>query len=58
MKKHYGYIAKDKSGDFWLSTLTGTKLETKEHTEDVETQWGRDKFNFKIVKVKLTEVGE
>ena len=53
MAKQYGWIAKDKDGDFWYGTLG-------KFQKDVESQfgnsWRRYKHDIKIVQVKITEV--
>jgi hypothetical protein len=53
MTEHYGWIAKDKNGDFWYGTLGKKKEDVESHFEDSR---GKYKHDIKIVKVKLMEV--
>ena len=54
MKEHYGYIAKDKDGFYWLGTFCNTKQGVDAHIDEV----GNKKFGLKTVTVKFTEVGD
>jgi len=53
MAEQYGWIAKDKHGDFWYGILGKFQKDVESHFEDSR---GKYKHDIKIVKVKLVEV--
>lgn len=55
MTEQYGWIAKDKHGDFWYGTLGKFKQDVESHFEDSR---GKYEHDIKIVKIKLMEVSD
>jgi len=51
-KKHDGWVAKDKYGDFWYGTFGLKKRDAESH---IKGEWSKQ-YEFKIVKVKFVEV--
>ena len=54
MAEYYGWIAKDKDGDFWYGTLGKDKKDVESNFKDSKQR--KKTYGIKIVKVKLVEV--
>jgi len=57
MAKQYGWIAKDKDGDFWFGTLGKTKEDVESHFVDSTAPISAKRtYGIEIVQIELVEM--